>query len=97
MLNLAKKPAYARLYAVPKVHKDIFKKKLNRLVELGVLAPDNESPWASLAFIIPKKNGAVCFLMDLQKVNSKIEWKPYLIPKIMEVMQNWKVFSVWAP
>ena len=60
-----KKPAYARPYAVPKVHKDIFKKELNRLVELGVLAPDNKLPWASLAFIILKKNRMVCFLTDL--------------------------------
>ena len=64
-VKLGKKSAYARPYTVPKVHKDVFKKELDKLVELRVLALDNELPWVRPAFIILKKNGTVHFLMDL--------------------------------
>ena len=68
-----KKLAYTLPYLVPKVHKTIFKKELDQLVKLGVLEKDNDSPWASPAFIISKKNGMVRFLINLHKVNAKIK------------------------
>ena len=69
------KLAYTLPYSVPKVHEIVFKKELEQLVKLGVLEKDNDSPWASPAFIIPKKNGMVWFLTDLYKVNAKIKQK----------------------
>ena len=62
------------------------------MVKLGVLEKDNDSPWASPAFIIPKKNGMVRFLTNLCKENAKIEQKLFLIPKIIEVMQKLERF-----
>jgi hypothetical protein len=49
------KPVHAHAYPVPRVHLQTFKKELDHLVELGVLAPQGSSEWASPTFITPKK------------------------------------------
>ena len=64
------------------------KHDLDRLCELGVLTKTNDSKWASLNFIIPKKYGTVRFVSDFRKLNSVLKQKPYLIPKTQDVLQK---------
>ena len=40
-------PKYLRPYPVPKVHEEIFKKEVERLVRLGVLEVENDSEWGA--------------------------------------------------
>ena len=51
-------------YAVPEVHKKVFKEELERLVEIGVLSPHGPSEFHSSTFIIPKKDGRVRSVSD---------------------------------
>jgi len=81
------KPSSARYYPVPKVSKAAFKKELERLVEIGVLAPMQQSEYGTAVFIIPKKEGTVRFLTDYRQINQGIVCKPYPIPRISKTLQ----------
>ena len=59
----------------------------------GVLKKHSNSPWPSLTFIIPKKNGTVQFITDFRKVNAKLVRKPNPIPKISDVMKKLEGFQ----
>ena len=41
-------------YSVPKVHEEMFKKEVERLVLLGVLEAANDSKWGASSFAQPK-------------------------------------------
>ncbi len=56
-LKLGTKPVHHHAYLVPHVHQQSFKKELNDTVNLGILEPCGASEWASLTFVIPKKDG----------------------------------------
>ena len=49
------KPVHSRPYPVPPIHLKTFKKELNHLVRIGVLAAQQESEWALPSFITPPK------------------------------------------
>ena len=86
------KPFHGQPFPVLQVHKDTIIKEVERLVEIGVLKPIQESEWASPSFIIPKKStdpkepGTVRFLSDLQELNKCVIRKPYPLPKISTVL-----------
>jgi hypothetical protein len=86
-------PYHSRAFPVPKKHKDTLIKEIERLVKLGVLEQQPASEWASLLFIIPKKNRTVCFLSNFVKVNKRLIRKPFPIPKISTVLQELEGFT----
>jgi hypothetical protein len=61
------KPKHSRAYPVPRLHLSAFKKELDHLVKIGVLAVqgESESKWCSPSFITPKKDGRVRWISDL--------------------------------
>jgi hypothetical protein len=58
------KPVHSRPYPVPQIQLNAFKKELDHLVRIGVLTAQQESEWASPSFIIPKKDGRVCWISN---------------------------------
>jgi hypothetical protein len=54
-------PYHGQAFPVPKVHKEIIKKEVERLCQLGVLERQPASEWASPSFIIPKKDNTIRF------------------------------------
>jgi hypothetical protein len=66
------KPVYSRPYPVPRIHLKTFNSKLDHLVRVGILAPQQESEWASPSFIAPKKDGRVCWMSNLHQLNKVI-------------------------
>ena len=53
------KPKHSRAYPVPRIHLSTFKRELDHLVKVGILAVQGESKWCSPSFITPKKDGRV--------------------------------------
>ena len=51
------------------------------------------SEWAAPLFIQPKKNGKVGFLTDFREVNKRLVRKPFMLPKIMVVLQELEGFT----
>jgi hypothetical protein len=47
-----------------------FKKMINEMLEQGVIRP-SKLPYASPAFLIPKKDGDYRLVVDYRKVNGK--------------------------
>ncbi|EGZ22529.1 hypothetical protein PHYSODRAFT_330301 [Phytophthora sojae] len=61
------KPFACRAFPVPHIH--LAKQEIQKLVKLGVMSPDNSSPWASPAFTILKKDGSIRLLRDFRRRN----------------------------
>ena len=64
------KPILSRPYPVQKVHEEMFKKEVERLVLVGFLELANDSEWGAQSFAQPKpKSNQVCFLSNFRNIN----------------------------
>ncbi len=86
-------PYHGRAFPVPKIHKDVIIKEIERLCKLGVLERQHYSEWASPSFIVPKKNNTVHFLSNFWEVNKRVNRKPFLIPPKSTVLQELEGFT----
>ncbi len=82
------KPIHSRPYPVPQIHLKTFKKELNHLAPIGVLAAQQVSEWASPSFIIPKKDSRVRWISDLCQLNKVIRRKQYPLPIITDILHK---------
>ena len=72
---------------VPKIHKEIHKKEVKRLVLLGLIENSNKSEWGAPYFAPSKpKTNQVHFLSNFRNLNNKLNWKPYPMPKSNEIL-----------
>jgi hypothetical protein len=58
------KPVHSMPYPVPQILLKTFKKELGHLVKIGVLAAQQKSEWVLPSFIIPHKDGRVCWISN---------------------------------
>ncbi len=75
------KPYHGRPYPTPNIHKATIMKEIGCLVSIGVLKWQPLSKWASLSFIIPKKDYTVRTISDFRELSKQILRKLYPIPK----------------
>jgi len=97
-LKEGERPWQGKPYPIPKIHEDVIKKEVDRLVEIDVLEKITSAQsggWGSPSFIIAKSNGQVRFLSDLREVNKRIVRKPFPLPKISDTLQRMEKFQ-WA-
>ena len=66
--------------------------EIKRLCEIDVVEWQPASEWVAPLFIQPKKNNTVCFLTDFREVNKRLVRKPFLLPKIITVLQELEGF-----
>jgi hypothetical protein len=62
--------------------------ELDHLVSIGVLAPQQESEWASPSFITPKKDGSVRWISNLRQLNKVIQRKQYPLPIFTDILRK---------
>ena len=65
------------------------------MCDIGVLTKCNDSEWAAPTFIQPKKTGDVRVLNGFCVLNRYIKRKPYLLPKISDLLQKLEGIT-WA-
>jgi hypothetical protein len=82
------KPFASKPFSIPHIHVETLKTEIKRLMHIGVITPDVDSPWASPCFIIPKKDGTVRFVTDIRRLNTQLERRPYPIPNISTLLQG---------
>jgi len=79
-------PFHGKAYSVPIIHQETYRKELQRLVDIGVLARAYESEWAAPTFIIPKKDGTVRVVTDFRRLNQWIARKEFPLPRIPDLI-----------
>ncbi len=82
------KPVHSMPYSVPWIHLKTFKKELNYLIKIGVLAAQQESEWVLTSFIIPKKDGRVHWISNLSQLNKVIRCMQYPLLIITDVLRK---------
>ena len=87
------KPHASRAYPVPHSKMDVFKRELDRLVEIGVFEEGKRSEWIAGTFIIPKKDARVRWITDFRALNKALKRKIYPIPKINEIFGRRKNYE----
>ena len=68
-------PVCRQPYALPTSHLMVFKHELLRLIEIGVIKKAKCSEWIAGTFIIPKKDGHVCWITDFHGLNKSLHRK----------------------
>ena len=67
-------PIFSLPYPVPKLHKEMFKKDVERLVQILVLELANGSSWGAPPFAQPKpKSNRVRFLSEFININKQLK------------------------
>ncbi len=61
-------PYHGRAFPVPKIHKDVLIKEVERLCKLGVLERQHYSEWASPSFINQRRTTPYAFLVIFGKL-----------------------------
>ena len=79
-------PYNRKPFPVTLIHELTFKQEIDRLKALNVIKKVNCPQWGAPEFLIPKKDRTVCFIYDFRKLNKRILWKPYPIPKIQDLL-----------
>jgi hypothetical protein len=86
-------PSHSKPYPIPQIHEGPTKKEVERLCQIGVLEPCDDSEWGAPCFITPKKDGSVRFLTDFRKLNRLLRRKPWPIPLIQHMLQTLEGFK----
>ena len=75
------------MYQVPYAKRELVKKELKGMLEAKVIRPSMSS-WASLITLVPKKDGGVRFSIGYRKLNAKVSFDAYPMPRVEEMFES---------
>jgi hypothetical protein len=81
-------PFYRKPYRIPHALINDVKAVIDKMVKLGILKPNFNSPWGSPTLAVRKPNGDVRIVTDFRMVNLRHRRKPYPMPNISELFQH---------
>ena len=87
-LKSGSKPYHAKPFPIPKAYENLTKEECKRFSQDTILHHTLNGTLAAPSFIVPKKTGDVWVVMDFRELNKCIVRKPYLIPKILDILQQ---------
>ena len=70
------------------IHPNLFeevKNHLKEMIQVGAIRCSN-SPWASAMVLVRKKDGSLCFCIDLRRLNARTIKDAYSLPRIDETL-----------
>ena len=83
------KPVKQRPYRLNPRYKEKVKVELDRMLEVGVIEPVEESKWISPIVVQDKKTlGEVRMCVDIRKLNDACLHDPFLTPFTNDVLEN---------
>ena len=77
------KPFKERYRRIPPHQFEEVRNHLKEMENIGVIRRSN-SPWASPVVLVKKKDGSLCFCIDLRKLNARTIKDAYSLPRIEE-------------
>ena len=86
-------PYHTKFFSIPTTHEPTLKKKVDRLVKIGVLKKILNSQQAAPDFTIPNINGAVRFISDFRELNKTIKTKSFPILYIQHILLKLECFT----
>ena len=80
------KPVKQQPYRTPVVYREKIETMVDEMQEQGVVKPS--SPWASPIVLVPKKDGSLCFCVDLRRSNSITRKDVYPLPRVEDILDT---------
>lgn len=91
------KPFRSNPYRLPEAHHDAMKLFIQKFLDAGIIRPSN-SPWAAPAFLVPKPNGGLRFVIDYRVLNNytiRCHWPLPNIEDLLYRLRGSKIFSAF--
>ena len=89
-------PKHSRPYSVARTHMEVFKRELDRLVEIGVLRQCGATEWAAPTMAIPKKDNTIRVVSDFRELNKVIRRRVFPMPRIQDVLNRRTGYSFFT-
>ncbi len=81
------RPVYIPAYRLPHGQRLVVNQQIEEMLEQGVIQ-HSTSPWNSPLFLVPKKGGEFCLVIDFRKVNEVTEDDRYPLPVLSDLLMN---------
>ncbi len=93
-------PVYINAYRLPHSQRQLMEELIKDMLDQGVVQESN-SPWNSPLFLVPKKDGTLCPVIDFWRVNEVTVDDHYPLPVLQDLLmclgRGNKVFSSLGP